>query len=102
MGARPHARLPAMPDHDTAHRVLSPSTIRFCPLCGGALARARVPPDHREQPICGTCGFVFYLHPKVVAATIPEERGRVLLTRRSINPSRGKWTFPGPPQPVSK
>ena len=84
-----------MSDHDTAHRVLSPSTIRFCPLCGGVLSRAHVPPDHREQPICGTCGFVFYLNPKVVAATIPEERGRVLLTRRSINPSRGKWTFPG-------
>jgi len=84
-----------MSDHDTAHRVLLPSTIRFCPLCGGALARAQVPPDHREQPVCGACGFVFYLNPKVVAATIPEERGRILLTRRSINPSRGKWTFPG-------
>jgi nitrate/nitrite transport system permease protein len=32
---------------------------------------------------------------KVVAATIPEHEGRVLLTRRTIQPARGKWTFPG-------
>jgi ADP-ribose pyrophosphatase YjhB (NUDIX family) len=84
-----------MADHDTAHRVLAPSTIRFCPLCGSALARERVPPDHREHPVCSGCRFVFYLNPKVVAATIPEDHGRLLLTRRSINPARGKWTFPG-------
>ena len=32
---------------------------------------------------------------KVVAGTIPELEGRVLLTRRSIEPARGKWTYPG-------
>src|SRR5207237_6355379 len=53
-------------------------------------------PDHREQSVCTRCRFVFYLNPKLVAATIPEdEEGRVLLTRRSINPGRGLWTFPG-------
>jgi ADP-ribose pyrophosphatase YjhB (NUDIX family) len=84
-----------MADHDTAHRVLSPATIRFCPLCGGPLVKEHVPPDHHEHPVCTRCRFVFYLNPKVVAATIPEDRGRLLLTRRSINPGRGKWTFPG-------
>jgi ADP-ribose pyrophosphatase YjhB (NUDIX family) len=84
-----------MSDHDTAHRVLSPATVKFCPLCGQALVRTMAPPDHREQPVCRACDFVFYLNPKVVAATIPEDDGRILLTRRSINPSRGKWTFPG-------
>ena len=38
---------------------------------------------------------MFYLNPKVVAATIPEHDGAVLLTRRSINPGKGLWTFPG-------
>ena len=69
--------------------------MRFCPLCAGALRRAPVPPDLREQAVCGACGFVFYLNPKVVAGTIPEQDGRILLTRRSINPGRGLWTFPG-------
>jgi ADP-ribose pyrophosphatase YjhB (NUDIX family) len=84
-----------MADHDAVHRVLSPATIRFCPLCAAALVPARLPPDGREHPVCSGCRFVFYLNPKVVAAAIPEARGRLLLTRRSINPARGKWTFPG-------
>jgi ADP-ribose pyrophosphatase YjhB (NUDIX family) len=69
--------------------------MRFCPLCGASLAREPVPPDHREQSVCSRCRFVFYLNPKVVAATLPEDDGRVLLTRRSIDPGRGLWTFPG-------
>ena len=75
--------------------MLAPGTIRFCPLCAGPLARAPVPPDQREQAVCRACGFVFYLNPKVVAGTIPEQDGRILLTRRSINPGHGLWTFPG-------
>jgi 8-oxo-dGTP diphosphatase len=77
------------------HRVLSPSTIRYCPLCGASLVRQPVAPDHREQAVCTRCRFVFYLNPKVVGATIPERAGDVLLTRRSIDPGRGLWTFPG-------
>jgi ADP-ribose pyrophosphatase YjhB (NUDIX family) len=76
-------------------RFLAPSTIRFCPLCAGSLGRAAVPPDQREQMVCSACGFVFYLNPKLVAGTIPEQDGRILLTRRAINPGRGLWTFPG-------
>jgi 8-oxo-dGTP diphosphatase len=80
---------------DHGHRVLSPTTMRFCPLCGTGLRRAAVPPDQREQSVCPACEFVFYLNPKVVAGTIPEQDGRLLLTRRSINPGHGLWTFPG-------
>jgi 8-oxo-dGTP diphosphatase len=80
---------------DHGHRILSPATARFCPLCAAALERAPVPPDQREQALCRRCGFVFYLNPKVVAGTIPEEDGRVVLTRRSIHPGYGLWTFPG-------
>lgn len=88
------ATLGVVPDSHDA-RVLSPATIRFCPLCGASLAREPVPPDQREQAVCSGCRFVFYLNPKLVGATIPEQDGRVLLTRRAINPGRGLWTFPG-------
>jgi ADP-ribose pyrophosphatase YjhB (NUDIX family) len=80
---------------DPGHRVLAPDTIRFCPLCATALGREPVPPDHREQAVCPRCRFVFYLNPKVVAGTIPQQDGRILLTRRAINPGRGLWTYPG-------
>ena len=77
------------------HHALGPDTIRFCPLCGAPLASESVPPDGREQRVCSRCRFVFYLSPKVVGATLPERDGAVLLTRRSIDPGRGLWTFPG-------
>src|SRR5215813_8580204 len=80
---------------DERERFLGPTTIRFCPLCGGPLKRASVPPDQREQAVCRVCDFVFYLNPKVVAGTIPEQNGQVLLTRRAIHPGHGLWTFPG-------
>jgi ADP-ribose pyrophosphatase YjhB (NUDIX family) len=80
---------------DHGQRLLAPHTIRFCPLCAAPLAREAVPPDQREQAVCSVCRFVFYLNPKVVAGTILEQDGRILLTRRAINPGRGLWTFPG-------
>jgi ADP-ribose pyrophosphatase YjhB (NUDIX family) len=79
---------------DHGHRYLAPHTIRFCPLCAAALGREPVPPDQREQAVCPRCRFIFYLNPKVVAGTIPEQDGRALLTRRTINPGRGLWVFP--------
>jgi len=74
---------------------LRPDRVRFCPLCGEPLVRQPVPPEHREHPVCSGCRFVFYLPPKVVAGTLPIRDGRVLLTRRAIEPSKGLWTFPG-------
>src|ERR1700730_7470872 len=85
----------AMSDAHHHHHGLSHSSIRFCRLCGGALARQPVPPEGKQEMVCGGCAFIFYLYHKVVAGTIPELEGRVLLTRRSIEPARGKWTYPG-------
>ena len=81
--------------HAHGHLQLSPHSIRFCPLCGTGLERRPVPPEDKHEMVCIGCSFIFYLNHKVVAATIPEDDGRVLLTRRTIQPSRGKWTFPG-------
>jgi ADP-ribose pyrophosphatase YjhB (NUDIX family) len=77
------------------HRMLTPDTVRFCPLCGGLLERRVVDRYGKREMVCAACRFVFYLNHKVVAATIPVEDGRILLTRRAIHPAHGKWTFPG-------
>jgi 8-oxo-dGTP diphosphatase len=45
--------------------------------------------------VCGGCGFVFYLGPKLVAGAIFELGGEVVLIQRDIEPGYGKWTFPG-------
>ncbi len=77
------------------HHNLSPDLIRFCPLCGGCLERRPIPPEGKPEMVCAGCHFVYYLSQKVVAGTIAMEDGRILLTRRAINPAHGKWTFPG-------
>ena len=77
------------------HRHISPETIRFCPLCGAGLVATPMGPDKRPEMVCSGCGFIFYMTQKVVAGTIPWQDGRLLLTRRAIDPAIGKWTFPG-------
>ena len=75
--------------------LLAPETIRFCPLCGAALQRRPVTPEHKIEAVCSGCGFIYYLNSKVVAGAIVAEDGKLLLVRRNNNPSKGKWTFPG-------
>jgi ADP-ribose pyrophosphatase YjhB (NUDIX family) len=68
---------------------------RFCPRCGNPLASRLLKQGERERLVCGACSFVFYLDPKVAACTICMANGGIVLLRRSIEPSLGKWVFPG-------
>lgn len=56
---------------------------------------ARRPVAGKERPVCPGCGYVAYPDPKVAACTIAVQEGRIVLVQRSIEPGRGKWTFPG-------
>ncbi len=42
-----------------------------------------------------SCGFVFYLDPKIAVGTIITLDGGIVLVRRAIEPGYGKWVFPG-------
>ena len=48
-----------------------------------------------ERAFCPACGFVRFLDPKVASGTIFDLDGRVVLLKRGIEPSLGKWVFPG-------
>lgn len=51
--------------------------------------------DDRLRRICRTCGFIDYVNPKIVAgAVVSDERGRILMARRAIEPRSGFWTLP--------
>lgn len=51
--------------------------------------------EGRERPVCPACGFVYYFNPACAsAAAVLDERGRVLLIRRRIEPFRGAWALP--------
>jgi len=69
--------------------------VRFCPRCGGKLEERFIEFEQRLRKVCSSCGFIFYLNPKVVAAAVPCQHGRIWLLRRNIEPGAGRWTFPG-------
>jgi ADP-ribose pyrophosphatase YjhB (NUDIX family) len=68
---------------------------KYCPKCGGKLRFKRLKPSEPERLVCEECLFVFYLDPKVAACTIFTIEDRIPLLRRGIEPSYGKWVFPG-------
>jgi ADP-ribose pyrophosphatase YjhB (NUDIX family) len=70
-------------------------TPRYCQRCGGHLDRRRVEPEGREQLVCSACATVTYRDPKVAAGTLFRMDGGVVLLQRGIEPSYGKWVFPG-------
>ena len=68
---------------------------RFCPRCAGGLESRRLKESEPPRLVCASCGFVFYLDPKVAACAICMIDGGIVLLRRAIEPSLGKWVFPG-------
>jgi ADP-ribose pyrophosphatase YjhB (NUDIX family) len=71
---------------------------RFCLRCGGPIERRQLKPGEPDRLVCATCGFVFYLDPKIAVGTIVRTAAasrRIVLVRRAIEPGYGKWVFPG-------
>jgi 8-oxo-dGTP diphosphatase len=77
---------------------LTELAFRFCPVCAAALETRLLKPGDPERLVCTSCGFVFYLDPKVAVGTIirpADTPDRVVLVRRAIEPGYGRWVFPG-------
>lgn len=66
--------------------------VNFCPRCGKTLTHAQR--YGKMRPVCPACGWVYFHDPKVAAAVLVEQDGRVLLVRRINEPFRGLWTLP--------
>jgi len=71
------------------------SEYMFCPRCGNRLGVRLLKRGDPERLVCESCGFVFYLGPKLVAGAIVELHGGIVLIQRDIEPGYGEWTFPG-------
>lgn len=71
------------------------SWAKFCPRCGAGLEERYLEEEHNVRKVCPSCGFIFYMNPKIVAGAIPRQDGHIWLVRRNIEPSWGSWTFPG-------
>ena len=68
---------------------------RFCPRCAGRFESRVLKEGEPKRLVCGNCGFVFYMGPKLVAGAIFERDDGIILIKRAIEPGYGKWTFPG-------
>ena len=66
--------------------------IKFCPRCGAAVTHETR--FGKLRPVCKQCGWIYFADPKVAAAVLVEQDGRVLLVRRVNEPFRGLWTLP--------
>ena len=62
---------------------------RQCPRCGAALERA----DGAAH--CPACGAAYYANSAPAVEGLLERDGKVLLSRRGIEPRRGLWDLPG-------
>lgn len=64
-------------------------------LPGAENFEQRVPPgDNRERMVCGECGWVNYVNPKIVVGAVCRLEEKILLCRRAIEPRKGYWTIP--------
>jgi ADP-ribose pyrophosphatase YjhB (NUDIX family) len=69
--------------------------FQFCPVCGGRLESSKLKENEPARLVCSHCNFIFYLDPKLVASSVVELDGRIVLLRRGIQPQKGKWVVPG-------
>jgi len=71
---------------------MAQNEFNFCPRCGTHVNQEMR--FGKLRPVCPQCGWIHFVDPKVAAAVLIEEQGRVLLVRRANEPFRGLWTLP--------
>lgn len=70
--------------------------LRFCPHCGNAAFRSVSPKEFVCDAAAGGCGFRFFTNSAAaVAAIIEDGQGRILLSRRAVEPWKGSLDLPG-------
>ena len=67
----------------------------FCIRCGGRLRSTRREAGTRQARACPRCAWVDWNNPAPTSTVLLVRRGRVLMVRRAVPPSRGAWDLPG-------
>lgn len=63
----------------------------FCPKCGKSFTKMS-----SRNTLCKSCGLDLYINPRPCnAIIIADDRGRILLVKRAIEPAKGLLDLPG-------
>ena len=66
--------------------------VKFCQICGNHLTYQSA--HGTETFSCTSCGHQVFLDPKLAVVVLAEKNNELLLVKRAIEPSIGKWSFP--------
>ena len=69
------------------------SLVNYCERCGTVLTGRQI--EGKLLPACPACDHIGYLDPKVAAGVIFTLNGELVLLKRGIEHSVGKWVCPG-------
>tara|TARA_Y100001970_G_scaffold272726_1_gene369796 strand:- start:631 stop:1164 length:534 start_codon:yes stop_codon:yes gene_type:complete len=65
-----------------------------CIKCGNITENRFVQGDSIKRDVCISCNHINYFNPKIIVGSLPIKSNLVLLCKRDILPSKGKWTIP--------
>lgn len=65
----------------------------YCPVCTTKLQERHTHGALRMA--CTACDFVLFRDPKVSVIGVVTVKDRILMTRRAVDPQKGKWSLPG-------
>lgn len=68
--------------------------MKYCSECSAPVSQRQPEGDNRLRWVCDRCETIHYQNPKLVVGCVPQQEGRLLLCKRSIEPRRGYWTLP--------
>ncbi len=67
---------------------------KYCPMCRTSLGWDFV--EGRDRLTCKGCGWINYRNPlPVIACIVSSRNGELLLIKRGVEPSKGRWALPG-------
>ena len=77
--------------HHMGDNIIDEIDVPFCPKCGKPFTKITA-----RNTVCKNCGLDYYVNPRPCnAIIITDDKNRILLVRRAIDPSKGLWDLPG-------